>query len=190
MILLSIPNILTLLRILLIPVFVLVFYLPFSWAHVTAATIFGIACFTDWLDGYLARVLKQTSLFGAFLDPIADKLAVAIALVLLVGEKHFPFMTLPAAIIVGREIVISGLREWMSELGKRASVAVSYVGKIKTGVQMASLILLIAFGPEKSWLGVLGYICLYLAAGLTLWSMFAYIRLAWPWLIEKSSQDE
>lgn len=185
---LNIPNILTLMRIVLIPVFVLAFYLPWSWSHITAAIIFSIACATDWLDGYLARVLKQTSLFGAFLDPIADKLAVAVALVLLVGENHFFYMTLPAAIIVGREIIISGLREWMAELGKRASISVNYISKVKTALQMLALILLIAFKPETSWLGVLGYILLYIAAVLTLWTMIAYLKLAWPELMKKNNE--
>lgn len=183
---LNIPNILTMMRIVLIPVFVCVFYLPWSWSHITAAIIFSIACATDWLDGYLARLLNQTSLFGAFLDPIADKLAVAIALVLLVGENHFFYMTLPAAIIVGREIIVSGLREWMAELGKRASVAVNYISKIKTATQMIALILLIAFKPDTSWLGILGYVFLYIAALLTLWTMIAYLRLAWPELMKKN----
>lgn len=183
---LNIPNILTLMRIVLIPVFVLAFYLPWTWSHIAAAIIFSIACATDWLDGYLARVLKQTSLFGAFLDPVADKLAVAIALVLLVGENHFFYMTLPAAIIVGREIIISALREWMAELGKRASISVTYVSKTKTAVQMLALILLIAFKPEATWLGILGYVLLYIAAILTLWTMVAYLKLAWPELMKKN----
>lgn len=186
---LNVPNVLTLMRIFLLPVFVLTFYLPWGWSHITAAIIFSVACITDWLDGYLARVLKQTSSFGAFLDPIADKLAVSIALVLLVGDNHFFYMTLPAAIIVGREIIISGLREWMAELGKRASVAVSYVSKVKTGVQMCALILLIAFKPENSWLGVAGYVLLYIAAILTLWTMVAYMKLAWPELMKDDSHE-
>lgn len=183
---LTLPNILTAMRILLMPIFVLTFYLPWGWSHITAAIIFSVACITDWLDGYLARVLKQTSSFGAFLDPIADKLAVSIALVLLVGDNHFFYMTLPAAIIVGREVIVSGLREWMAELGKRASIAVSYVSKIKTAVQMCSLILLIAFKPDTSWLGIAGYVLLYIAAILTLWTMIAYLKLAWPELIKQT----
>jgi CDP-diacylglycerol--glycerol-3-phosphate 3-phosphatidyltransferase len=177
---LNVPNVLTIIRILLIPIFVLTFYLPWSWSHITAAIIFLVACATDWLDGYLARALKQTSLFGAFLDPIADKLAVSIALVLVVGENHFFYITLPAAIIVGREIIVSGLREWMAELGKRASLAVNNISKTKTAIQMISLVFLIAFNPETSWLGVLGYVLLYVAAILTLWTMMAYLKLAWP----------
>ena len=113
------PNLFTLMRILLIPIFIIVFYLPISWAHKAAALIFALASFTDWLDGYLARKLKQISPFGAFLDPVADKLLVATSLLLLVGTKDIPTIILPAIIIVGREIVISALREWMAELGKR-----------------------------------------------------------------------
>jgi CDP-diacylglycerol--glycerol-3-phosphate 3-phosphatidyltransferase len=182
----SLPNLLTLSRILLIPVFVGVFYLPFSWAHGAAAIIFATASFTDWLDGYLARKLQQISPFGAFLDPVADKLLVATSLLLLVGAKDLDYITLPAIIIVGREIVISALREWMAEIGRRASITVSYVGKVKTSFQMSALILLLAFYPATSYWGVLGFILLYMAAILTIWSMVAYIVIAWPQLTDKS----
>ena len=181
----SLPNLLTLARIVLIPVFIGVFYLPFHWAHAAAAIIFALASLTDWLDGYLARRLEQMSPFGAFLDPVADKLLVATSLLLLVGVKDLNYITLPAIIIVGREIVISALREWMAELGSRASVAVSYISKVKTAMQMLALILLLAFDPAISWWGVLGFILLYLAAILTIWSMVIYISIAWPQLIEK-----
>ena len=182
----SLPNLLTLMRIVLIPVFVGVFYLPFDWAHGTAAVIFALACFTDWLDGYLARRLQQMSPFGAFLDPVADKLLVATSLLLLVGAKDLDYITLPAIIIVGREIVISALREWMAEIGSRASVTVSYIGKAKTTMQMIALVLLLAFYPSTSWWGVLGFILLYLAAILTIWSMVIYLSMAWPQLMKKS----
>ncbi|KTD15049.1 CDP-diacylglycerol--glycerol-3-phosphate 3-phosphatidyltransferase [Legionella israelensis] len=183
----SLPNLLTLLRILLIPIFVIVFYLPFSWAHAATAIIFAIACLTDLLDGYLARKLKQISIFGAFLDPVADKLIVATSLLLLVGVRDLNYITLPAIIIVGREIVISALREWMSEVGKRTSVTVSYIGKVKTTMQMVAIILLLAFHPvTSSWWGILGFILLYIAAILTIWSMVIYIVIAWPVLIKKS----
>lgn len=182
----SLPNLLTLLRMVLIPIFVGVFYLPFSWAHGAAAVIFATASFTDWLDGYLARKLKQMSPFGAFLDPVADKLLVATSLLLLVGAKDLDYITLPAIIIVGREIVISALREWMAEVGRRASVTVSYVGKVKTALQMIALVLLLAFYPATSYWGVLGFILLYVAAILTIWSMVIYIMIAWPQLTEKS----
>jgi len=173
-------------RIILIPVFIIAFYLPFPWAHALAALIFALACFTDWLDGYLARKLMQMSPFGAFLDPVADKLLVACTLLLLVGARDINYITLPAIVIVGREIVISALREWMAEVGSRASVTVSYIGKVKTTVQMGALFLLIAFEPSLSWWGVLGFILLYVAAILTIWSMVIYLTIAWPELTKKS----
>ncbi len=132
----NIPNILTLLRIVLIPVLVVVFYLPGPWSYQISALIFGVAAITDWLDGYLARRLQQTSPFGAFLDPVADKLMVAVALVLLVQDNPSELFAVPAAVIIGREIVISALREWMAEIGARTRVAVSIVGKVKTTLQM------------------------------------------------------
>lgn len=185
----NIPNLLTLFRIALIPIFIIVFYLPFSWSHLASAAIFALASFTDWLDGYLARTLKQTSSLGAFLDPVADKLLVAIALVMLVGEKGLPYLAIPAAVIVGREIVISALREWMAEIGKRASVAVSYIGKFKTTIQMLSLILLLAYKPGQNlWIGILGYLMLAGAAILTLWSMIYYLKAAWPNMMLSESE--
>lgn len=182
----NLPNTLTLTRIVLIPVFIMVYYLPWSWAHGAAAVIFFVASFTDWLDGYLARKLKQLSPFGAFLDPVADKLLVASSLLILVGEHTIHWITLPAIVIVGREIVISGLREWMAELGRRASVAVNFVGKIKTAAQMTSLLLLIAYQPGVEYLHLLGIALLYLAAILTIWSMVIYFMIAWRELAKKS----
>ena len=182
----SLPNLLTLMRIVLIPIFIGVFYLPFDSAHTAAAIIFALACFTDWLDGFLARRLKQMSPFGAFLDPVADKLLVASTLLLLVAAKDIHYIVLPAIVIVGREIVISALREWMAEVGSRASVAVSYIGKVKTAMQMIALILLIAFPPETTILGVVGFILLYVSAILTIWSMVAYLMIAWPELTKKN----
>ncbi len=187
-ILTTLPNSLTLARIVLIPVFIFVFYLPWPWAHAGAAIIFMIASFTDWLDGYCARKLGQMTSFGAFLDPVADKLLVASTLLLLVGAGDRGYITLPAIVIVGREIVISALREWMAEIGNRASVAVSYVGKVKTAVQMIALILLLAFPPAFSMsgiLGILGVVFLYVAAILTIWSMVAYLIVARPVLLNK-----
>ncbi|QLH43524.1 MAG: CDP-diacylglycerol--glycerol-3-phosphate 3-phosphatidyltransferase [Coxiellaceae bacterium] len=176
----NIPTALTFIRILTIPVFVVLFYLP-GWGRTAAAIIFAVAALTDWLDGYLARNLSQTTRFGAFLDPVADKLQVAIALVLVVGSDSVPYLTIPAAIIVGREIVISALREWMAEIGKRTSVAVSMIGKLKTVMQMVALVLLLAFSRETAlWWWVLGAILLYIAAVLTLWSMVMYLKAAWP----------
>ncbi|MBN1684238.1 MAG: CDP-diacylglycerol--glycerol-3-phosphate 3-phosphatidyltransferase [Gammaproteobacteria bacterium] len=175
----NLPMLMTFLRILLIPVLVIIFYIPYAWTHIIAAIIFSLASITDWLDGYLARKLNQTSDFGAFLDPVADKLMVASALVLLVKGPHFPYIAIPAIVIISREIAISALREWMAEVGKRASVAVSYMGKIKTTTQFLAIISLLAcnpfqFGPLK----IVGYILLYFAALLTLWSMVMYLKAA------------
>lgn len=178
---LNIPNILSLTRIAAVPVFVCVFYLPFAWANVATAAIFAIAAFTDWLDGYLARKLNQTSRFGAFLDPVADKLLVAVALILLVAEHPGPLMTIPAIIIIGREIAISALREWMAQIGERAQVAVSHIGKIKTSAQMLALFLLLYKSPIGAFpVYAVGLVLLYIAAALTLWSMIIYLRAAWP----------
>lgn len=181
----SVPNLLTFTRILLIPVFILVFYLPFEGAHRAAACIFALGGLTDWLDGYLARKLQQFSPFGAFLDPVADKLQVAASLLLLVGAKDIDYITLPAIVIVGREIVISALREWMAEIGQRTSVTVNYVGKVKTACQMVALFLLLAFRVDESIFGMFGFILLYVAAILTIWSMVMYIIAAWPELSKK-----
>ncbi len=177
----NIPNLLTLLRIVLIPVLVVGFYLPVTWAPEFCASVFGLASITDWLDGYLARRLGQSSPFGAFLDPVADKLMVAVALILLVQGDPDPFLAIPAAVIVGREIAISGLREWMAEVGKRAHVAVSSVGKFKTTAQMVAILLLLYHDPLFGLPTVtLGYVFMYVAAVLTLWSMVVYMRAAWP----------
>jgi CDP-diacylglycerol--glycerol-3-phosphate 3-phosphatidyltransferase len=178
----NIPNLLTVLRVLLIPVFVLLFYLPFSWSPLAASAVFAFSAATDWLDGYLARVLQQSTPFGAFLDPVADKLIVAVALVLLVEAHHNLWLTLPAIIIISREIVVSALREWMAEIGARAHVAVSDLGKWKTAAQMLALVILLAVAPQFSiWVG-LGYGLLYISSALTLLSMAQYLRAAWPHL--------
>lgn len=174
----TIPNIITSLRILLIPVIVIVFYLPGSWSHITAAGIFVVAALSDWLDGYLARKWNQHTAFGAFFDPVADKLIVCITLVLLVEQYTSIWLTLPAMVIIGREVVISALREWMAELGKRTSVAVSYIGKVKTALQMSSIIILLASIPG-TLMGQFGLFLLYVAAILTLWSMYEYLKAAW-----------
>lgn len=177
----TIPNILTLMRILLIPVFVVVFYLPIEWARIGCALIFAVAGATDWLDGHLARKWEQTSPLGAFLDPVADKLMVAVALVLLVQAEPAVTLAIPAAVIIGREITISALREWMAELGARAQVAVSVVGKVKTTAQMVAITLLL-FKQELLGLPIydIGRVLIYVAAILTLWSMVIYLRAAWP----------
>jgi CDP-diacylglycerol--glycerol-3-phosphate 3-phosphatidyltransferase len=153
-----------------------------------ASTVFAFAAATDWLDGYLARRLEQSTPFGAFLDPVADKLMVAVALVLLVQAHANLWLTLPAAVIIGREIVISALREWMAELGARAQVAVSNLGKWKTAAQMLALVILLANPPAFTFWVVLGYVLLIIAAGLTLWSMVQYLRAAWPHL--KTTTDK
>jgi CDP-diacylglycerol--glycerol-3-phosphate 3-phosphatidyltransferase/cardiolipin synthase len=184
----NLPNILTMLRIVLIPFFVIVFYVERSWAPYAAAALFGAAALTDWLDGYFARRWEQTSPLGAFLDPVADKLMVAVSLVVLLQADPRVLIALPVMVIIGREITVSALREWMAEIGARAAVAVSTLGKIKTTAQMISIVLLILkesiFGP---WLYDIGIGLLYVAASLTLWSMVVYLMAAWPSL---SGQDE
>ncbi|WP_168015587.1 CDP-diacylglycerol--glycerol-3-phosphate 3-phosphatidyltransferase [Halomonas salinarum] len=177
----NIPNILTLARIAFIPLLVVIFYLPYGWSMLVSAALFGLVAITDWLDGYLARRWNQSTPFGAFLDPVADKLMVAVALALLIERYDAAWLTLPALIIIGREIVISALREWMAEMGKRGTVAVSSIGKIKTTLQMVALLLLLGF-PQSSLIAQAGIVTLYLAAALTLWSMLQYLRAAWPHL--------
>jgi len=175
------PLFLTLMRIALMPVLVLFFYLPYTWSSLVAAGIFILAAITDWLDGYLARRMGLISSFGAFLDPVADKLMVATALVLLVSRNPAVLFTLSAAIIIGREIAISSLREWMSEMGMLGHVKVSGLGKLKTIFQMTAISFLLF---EQNLLGIpisfIGLILLYLSAALTLWSMWVYLHAAWP----------
>jgi CDP-diacylglycerol---glycerol-3-phosphate 3-phosphatidyltransferase len=186
----TIPNILTLIRIILIPVLVIVFYMPGQWTYQLSAAIFGIAALTDLLDGYLARRLNQTSPFGAFLDPVADKLMVAVALVLLVQDNPAPLFAIPAAIIIGREIAISALREWMAEIGARTKVAVSVVGKLKTTLQMIAILLLLYKIPLGAFPAhTVGLVLLYIAAALTLWSMVVYMHAAWPLLSGKTENS-
>lgn len=177
----NIPLLLTVLRILAIPVIVLLYILPFSFAHPAAAILLALAAFTDWLDGYLARSLSQMTELGAFLDPVADKLLVAIALVMVLSENLFPYLGLAAAIIIGREIAISALREWMSMIGKRVSVKVTIIAKFKTTLQMVALVMLVWYHPGSyEWLTWCGPVLLYLAAILTIWTMFVYLKIAWP----------
>jgi CDP-diacylglycerol--glycerol-3-phosphate 3-phosphatidyltransferase/cardiolipin synthase len=179
---LNLPNLLTWLRILLIPLMAGVFYLPAGWvtaeeANAVAAALFGVAALTDWFDGYLARALGQTSAFGAFLDPVADKLMVAAALIVLIDlDRVAPLIAL---IIIGREITISALREWMAKAGKSASVAVSFVGKLKTTVQMIAIVLLLYFNPvARIPVSALGTLLIWIAALLTLVSMVYYLVMA------------
>lgn len=177
----NLPNSLTLLRVAMIPLLVVVFYLPWRWHALASAALFALAALTDWADGYLARRLGQESRFGAFLDPVADKLIVVVALILLLQQHATPQFALPTMIIIGRELVISALREWMAELGQRASVAVSGIGKVKTTLQMIAIIALLLFPPTvHPGLSLLGVVLLYAAALLTLWSMALYLRAAWP----------
>ncbi|TNF90834.1 MAG: CDP-diacylglycerol--glycerol-3-phosphate 3-phosphatidyltransferase [Gammaproteobacteria bacterium] len=179
----NLPNLLTLARILLIPVFVLVYVMPGYGTYLAAAVLFGLAAFTDWLDGYLARRLNQTTPFGAFLDPVADKLIVVAALTILIGHHASLWLTLPGLIIIGREIVISALREWMAEMNRRGVIAVTWFGRAKTTFQMVAIVVLIANPPDlsRSWV-LAGYGLLYLAAIMTLISMVLYLQAAWPTL--------
>ena len=179
---LTVPTWLTLLRIVLIPVLVLVFYLPYSWTNFAAAFIFVLAAVTDWLDGWIARRYHLYSAFGAFLDPVADKLMVAVALFLIVQGHPTPWMAFWAAVIVGREIAVSALREWMAELGQRAKVAVALVGKIKTTVQMIAIPFLLYDGQLFGVIdtGVWGTWLIWVAAVLTVWSMVYYLQKALP----------
>jgi len=182
----NIPTILTLSRIAVIPVFILIYYLPVEWSNEVCTILFVAAAITDWLDGYIARRYQMSSKFGAFLDPVADKLMVAVVLILLVDRNptDFPHMLLaiPAVIIIGREITISALREWMAELGESGLVSVSFVGKVKTTAQLIALPFMIHREPLWGVVPVaeIGLILLYVAAVLTLWSMFIYLRGAWP----------
>jgi CDP-diacylglycerol---glycerol-3-phosphate 3-phosphatidyltransferase len=179
--LLNLPNTLTWLRIAAIPLVVLLFYVPYSWADPAAGLLFAAAGITDSLDGYLARRLGQTSRLGAFLDPVADKLVVATALVLLISKDPRPLIVLTAAVIIGREITISALREWMAEIGQRRKVAVSLLGKYKTILQIVGLSMML-FRWDLLGLPIykLGVVLTVLAAAATLVSMVAYLRAAWP----------
>jgi CDP-diacylglycerol---glycerol-3-phosphate 3-phosphatidyltransferase len=184
----NLPNALTWMRIVMIPLFVGVYYFPSTWLALTqqnliATVIFTVAAITDLLDGYLARKLNQVSAFGAFLDPVADKLMVAAALIVLVDLNRLNAVI--AVIIIGREITISALREWMAHLGAAKSVAVSFIGKIKTVAQMVAIPMLLyhdaigVFQPRRWGTGLI-----LLAAALTLWSMFYYLRMAMPTVLK------
>lgn len=176
----NLPNVITVTRILLIPVFIGLYMVQQDWSIFAASVLFALAALTDWLDGYLARRLNQTTPFGAFLDPVADKLIVVSALIVLVAYHSNMWLTLPGLVIVGREIVISALREWMADMDDSVAVAVSYLGKIKTATQMIAMTLLLAqpVGVESVYLKV-AYLLLYLAAVMTLWSMWQYLSAAW-----------
>nr|WP_200769543.1 CDP-diacylglycerol--glycerol-3-phosphate 3-phosphatidyltransferase [Fontimonas thermophila] len=177
----TLPLLLTLMRVAVIPVVLALFFVDWPYARQIATVLYTLAGFTDWLDGHLARRWNQTSKFGAFLDPVADKLLVTVCLVMLLQDAPSGVLAVIAAIIIGREITISALREWMAELGQRTSVAVSRIGKWKTGFQMTAIGMMIWQMPL---LGIpiydIGYALLFVAAALTLWSMVAYLRAAWP----------
>lgn len=184
----NLPNALTWIRILAIPLIVAVFFgLPPAWAGPVAGVLFALAGITDYFDGYFARRMGQTSPFGAFLDPVADKLIVATALVLIVQRDPEVYLTVVAAIIIGREITVSALREWMSQVGASAKVAVTWFGKWKTTVQIFGISMMLFerdIGPIPIYL--IGEVLLVVAAALTIFSMLDYLRSAWPALREHS----
>lgn len=183
-----IPNLLTILRISLIPILILAFYYPSNLTYITTTAIFGLAAITDWLDGYLARKLRQTSYIGAFLDPVADKLIVVVALILLTESHRSLIFTIPTAIIICREIVISALREWMANHGASKIVAVAFIGKAKTTMQMLAILLLLFKMPYFSKeITYLGYVFLYIATLLTIYSMYVYLKLAFQAVNSKFS---
>jgi CDP-diacylglycerol--glycerol-3-phosphate 3-phosphatidyltransferase/cardiolipin synthase len=185
----NLPNILTLLRVAVIPVVLILFYLPFPYSRQIATMLYAAACVTDWIDGYLARKWGQTSKFGAFLDPVADKLLVTVTLVMLLEAEVTVgggrILAVLVAIIIGREVTISALREWMAELGQRTSVAVGTVGKFKTVFQMVAIGMMLwripVFGIP---IYEIGFGILFIAAVLTVWSMLIYLRAAWPYMKE------
>jgi CDP-diacylglycerol--glycerol-3-phosphate 3-phosphatidyltransferase len=177
----TLPTAVTLFRIALIPLFVVVFYLPFSWANIAATSIFFVASVSDWVDGYLARIMKQESSFGAFLDPVADKLMVVVIIILLVEAHPSIYVALPSVIIVAREISISALREWMAQLGSTTTLQVSFIGKAKTVAQMFALGFMIFSEPLMGLpIFQIGLVLYYWAAFLTIVSMIIYLRAAWP----------
>ncbi len=190
----NIPNTLTVIRIVLIPFLMVSFFaLPHPWSNWVSFGIFWFASVTDWFDGYLARKLNQTSPFGAFLDPVADKLMVAVALICVVIQSPSVYFAIPAAIIIGREITISALREWMAGLGMSNKVAVSILGKIKTSVQMLSIMFLLfnyqLFSLTQEQVYIVGTVLLYIAAVLTIVSMLSYLRAAFAIDFTKTETD-
>lgn len=186
---LTLPLLLTILRVAVIPVVLALFYVQIPYARQIATVLYAAACITDWFDGWLARRWGQTSKFGAFLDPVADKLLVAVCLVMLLHAETSanPLFSLLVAIIIGREITISALREWMAELGSRANVAVSWIGKLKTAFQMTAIGMMIWQIPTFGlpWFDM-GFALLFVAAALTIWSMIIYLKAAWPMMKESA----
>ena len=195
---LNIPNILTLFRIALIPVLLVLYYWDSGIRSILVTGVFVTAAITDWLDGFLARKMNATSALGAFLDPVADKLIVSSALVLLVSDLdvlsrviHPLLFSISVCIIIGREIVVSALREWMAELGERGVVSVGILGKVKTGFQMVSISLLLYAEPILEIPSFrVGELAFYVAAILTLWSVWTYLKVAMPWLLEKPGSKQ
>jgi len=192
----NIPIFLTYMRVGFIPFIVLFYYLPYTWARVVAVVLFVLSAVTDWLDGYLARNWEQTTKLGAFLDPVADKLLVATVLVILVDKIPIPiWLSIPSIIIIGREILVSSLREWMAEIGKRSHVNVVKIAKYKTALQMIGIIFLLCYNAGSIvtinelllWVGM---VIFYMAAALTVWSMCVYLKLAWTAGLTSSSEPE
>jgi len=174
----NVANLATVSRIALIPVVILIYYADWRYANLIAAVVFAIASLTDWLDGYLARKLNLTSEFGAFLDPVADKLLVVGVLIMLVSV--YPLILTATIVIIAREILVSAMREWMAAKGKREKVAVAFSGKLKTTVQMIAICALLLFHDDfPFWILQVGYVTTYVAAGLSLWSMGEYFQNAW-----------
>jgi CDP-diacylglycerol--glycerol-3-phosphate 3-phosphatidyltransferase len=192
----NIPILLTYMRVGLIPLIVLFYYLPFTWARIATVLLFVLSAATDWLDGYLARNWKQTTKLGAFLDPVADKLLVAAVLVILVDQIQIPLLlSIPSIIIIAREILVSALREWMSEIGKRSHVDVVKVAKYKTLLQMVGITFLLCYKTDATYvfnhaLLWIGMVIFYIAAALTVWSMCVYLKLAWTAGLTSISESE
>ena len=188
----TLPTKLTLIRIGMIPVFILLFYIPlFGIKNYLLTGLFILAGLTDWFDGYLARRMGMQSEFGAFLDPVADKLMVSVVLVLLVSVHPGWLLALPATIIIGRELTISAVREWMANVGERTKVAVSIIGKFKTTAQMIAIGFLLFEKPIGDFPTLqIGYVLLYLSALLTLWSMLLYLQAAWPSLNDAQAGEK
>ena len=179
----NLPNKITLIRILMIPIFIIVYYLPLELNHIISAIIFAVAALTDWVDGFIARKYDMVTKFGEFLDPLADKLIVVAALALLLEVYATPWFAIPAILIIGRELVISGLREWMAKIGLSNKVKVSMIGKVKTWVQMIAIAVLLIASNEYLFFTSLGFILIYAAAFMSVWSMIHYLKQAWPQLM-------
>jgi len=192
---LTLPLLLTIGRVLAIPVVLVMFYVDvhiagYEVSRQLATVLYAAAAITDWLDGYLARKWNQTSKFGAFLDPVADKLLVAVCLVMLLQDRPGGVLAVLTAVIIGREITISALREWMAELGSRAHVAVSWIGKVKTAFQMTAIGMMIwEIDTFRLPIYDIGYVLLFIASALTIWSMIVYLRAAWPLMSESEAAD-